>query len=118
MSFEKSLTNTESKGKNAHATYYRRIVWECIVWPLILDINRSSFTLDEFHGKCEDVSKMYDIPSSKLTYALLSLAHKGIIRKENRNQKNNSYYIHYRLIPYMRKKSLVGYGTAIREARP
>ncbi len=117
MSFKKSLVDTENKGKSAHATYYRRIAWECVIWPIILDINRTYFTIHEYHNKCEKVSKMYAIPSSKLTYALLSLANKGIINKENVVQNSNSYYINYRLIPYMRKKALIGYGADIREAR-
>ncbi|MFZ0512613.1 MAG: hypothetical protein WAM14_13475, partial [Candidatus Nitrosopolaris sp.] len=39
------------KGKHASSTENRRMVWEKIIWPLILDVNRSYFSLKEYHIK-------------------------------------------------------------------
>ena len=36
------------KGKHASSTENRRMVLENVVWPLVLETNRSYFTLKEF----------------------------------------------------------------------
>jgi hypothetical protein len=41
----------KGKGKHASSTENRRMVWEKIIWPLILDVNRSYFSLKEYHIK-------------------------------------------------------------------
>jgi hypothetical protein len=40
---------------------------------------------------------------------------KDILKKEY-ERRTWIYYIHYRLIPYMRKKTTLEYGLAVREA--
>ena len=35
----------KSKGKHASSTENRRMVWESVVWPLVLEINRFISTL-------------------------------------------------------------------------
>ena len=39
----------KGKGKHASSTENRRMVWDKIIWPLILDVNRSYFSLKEYH---------------------------------------------------------------------
>ena len=100
----------QSKGKHAHSTEYRRLIWEMIVWPLIIEKNRPYFSKDEYQAKRAILSKENNIPSSKLSGGLISLVVKGILIKEE-----NTYSLHYRLIPYLRKKSNLTYGQALKE---
>ena len=99
-----------SKGKHAHSTEYRRLIWEMIVWPLIMEKNRPYFSIDEYQLKRVIFSKESNIPSSKLSGGLISLVVKGILIKEE-----NIYSLHYRLIPYLRKKATLTYGQALKE---
>lgn len=98
------------KGKHASSTENRRIVWENVVWPLVLKINRSYFTLKEYHAKRDEFCRVTGIPPSKVAGGFVSLLIKNIITKNK-----NIYSIHYRLIPYMRKKAPLEYGLVIRE---
>ena len=98
------------KGKHAHSTEYRRLIWEMIVWPLIIEKNRPYFYKDEYQLKRIIFSKESNIPSSKLSGGLISLVVKGILIKEE-----NIYSLHYRLIPYLRKIATLTYGQALKE---
>ena len=102
--------DSRSKGKHAHSTEYRRLIWEMIVWPLIMEKNRPYFSIDEYQIKRVIYSKESKIPSSKLSGGLISLVVKGILIKEE-----NIYSLHYRLIPYLRKKATLTYGQALKE---
>jgi hypothetical protein len=98
------------KGKHAYSTENRRMVWENVVWPLILKVNRSYFTLKEYHAKRDEFCKLNNIKPPKVAGGFVSLLVKGILAREK-----NIYSIHYRLIPYMRKKINLEYGLVIRE---
>ena len=100
----------EEKGKYASATQNRRLVWEKVMWPLILELNSVSFTLDQYKKKRNEICKELDIPPSKIAGGFVSLLLKGMLYKEK-----DLYSIHYRLIPYMRLKADCDYATAIRE---
>ena len=100
----------EEKGKYASATQNRRLVWEKVMWPLILELNSVSFTLDQYKKKRNEICKELDIPPSKIAGGFVSLLLKGMLYKEK-----ELYSIHYRLIPYMRLKADCDYATAIRE---
>lgn len=98
------------KGKYASATQNRRLVWEKVMWPLILEINNISFTLEQYKKKRDEVCKELNIPSSRIAGGFVSLLLKGILYKEK-----DLYSIHYRLIPYMRLKADCDYAMAVRE---
>jgi hypothetical protein len=98
------------KGKHASSTENRRMVWENVVWPLVLDVNRSYFTLKEYHAKRDAFCKQSGTTPSKVAGGFVSLLIKNIITREK-----NVYSIHYRLIPYMRKRAPLEYGLVIRE---
>jgi hypothetical protein len=100
----------KGKGKHASSTENRRMVWEKIIWPLILDVNRSYFILKEYHIKRDQFCQMYKIRPSKVAGGVVSLLVKGILIREK-----NIYSIHYRLIPYMRKRVYLEYGLVLRE---
>ena len=100
------------KGKYASATENRRFVWKEIVWPLILEINDTVFTLEQYQKKRDEICKLYDTDIMKLSRGLASLLQKGIVYKEN-----DLYGIHFRLIPYMRLKASCDYATAIHEVQ-
>ena len=101
----------KEKGKYASATQNRRLAWEKVMWPLILELNTISFTLEQYKKKRDEVCKELKIPPSRIAGGFVSLLLKGILYKEN-----DLYSIHYRLIPYMRLKANCDYATAVREA--
>ena len=86
------------------------MVWENVVWPLVLEIGRSYFTLNEYHAKRDSFCNKAGISPSKVAGGFVSLLVKGIIIRNE-----NIYSVHYRLIPYMRKKAQLEYGLVIRE---
>jgi hypothetical protein len=103
-------SRVKRKGKHASSTENRRMVWEKIIWPLILDLNRSYFILKEYHVKRDQFCQTYKIRPSKVAGGVVSLLVKGILIREK-----NIYSIHYRLIPYMRKRVYLEYGLVLRE---
>lgn len=109
-SIEFAKRRIDTKGKHASSTENRRLVWEKIVWPLILDVNRSYFNLREYHVKRDQFCNAFNIRSSKVAGGLVSLLVKGILVKQR-----NIYSVHYRLIPYMRKRVNLDYGLVLRE---
>ena len=110
MSLENSISKERKKGKHASSTENRRLVWEYVIWPLVLDVNRNYFTLKEYHTQRDTICKERNIFPSKVAGGFVSLLVKGILIREK-----NIYSIHYKLIPYMRKKVNLDYGTVIRE---
>jgi hypothetical protein len=111
-SVEATAKESRVKGKTASSTENRRMVWEKIIWPLILDVNRSYFILKEYHVKRDQFCQTYKIRPSKVASGVVSLLVKGILIREK-----NIYSIHYRLIPYMRKRVYLEYGLVLREIR-
>ena len=100
------------KGKYASATQNRRIAWEKIVWPLILDLDDVVFSLKQYQKKRDEVCQKNNLKISEMSRGLVSLLQKGLIIKENA-----MYSIHYRIIPYMRLKADCDYGVAINETK-
>ena len=100
------------KGKYAAATENRRFVWAEIIWPLVLEINDITLSLKQFQDKREKVCKEKKTKITIASRGLVSLVLKGILLKEN-----DTYSIHYKLIPYMRLKAKCDYATAIHEVR-
>jgi len=100
------------KGKYATATQNRRIVWEQIVWPLILEIDDVVFSLKQYQKKRDEVCYKNNLKIPEMSRGLVSLLQRGMIIKENA-----TYSIHYRLIPYMRLKADCDYATAINESK-
>jgi hypothetical protein len=58
----------------------------------------------------DTVCKEKNILPTKIAGGFVSLLVKGILIREK-----NIYSIHYKIIPYMRKKVNLDYGTVIRE---
>ena len=100
------------KGKYAAATQNRRIVWEKIVWPIILEVNDVTFSVKQYQKKRDQIYQENNLKISDISRGLASLLQKGILLKED-----NMYSIHYRLIAYMRVKADCDYPTAINESR-
>jgi len=101
----------KEKGKYASATQNRRLAWEKVMWPLILELNSISFTIKQYKEKRDKVCIELNIPVSRISGGFVSLLLKGILYKEK-----DLYCIHYRLVPYMRLKASCDYATAVREA--
>ena len=106
------LLMLSEKGKYAAATQNRRMVWEKIVWPLILEIDDVAFSVKQYQKKRDQICQKNNLKISDISRGLASLLQKGILLKEN-----NMYSIHYRLIAYMRVKAECDYATAINESR-
>ncbi len=100
------------KGKYASATQKRRFVWIEIIWPLILELDSTTFTLKQYQKKRNEICKKNNVKIDIISRGLASLLNKEIIFKDA-----NQYYIHYRLIPYMRLNSKCDYSVAINESR-
>ncbi len=81
------------------------------MWPLILELNTTNFTNQQYKKRRDQVCKEFNIPASRIAGGFVSLLLKGILYKEN-----YLYSIHYRLIPYMRLGANCDYATAVREA--
>ena len=104
------ITDENKKGRYAATTERRRIVWEDVMWPLIVDLEKSYFTLEEYRIKRNEVCKNKNFIPKEISGGFISLLHKGIIKHEEK-----LYSIHYKLIPYIRKKVNLDYGTVLRE---
>ena len=100
------------KGKYAAATQNRRMVWEKIVWPIILEVNDVTFSVKQYQKKRDQICQKNNLKISDISRGLASLLQKGMILKED-----NMYSIHYRLIAYMRVEADCDYPTAINESR-
>ncbi|MBI2006316.1 MAG: hypothetical protein HYS75_03475 [Nitrosopumilales archaeon] len=100
------------KGKYASSTENRRLVWQKIIWPLILELNDVAFTLKQYQKKRDEICKNDSTMMMSTSRGLVSLQQKGILYKEK-----DLYSIHYRLIPYMRLKADCDYATAIHEVK-
>ena len=100
------------KGKYAAATQNRRMVWEKIIWPLILEIDDVAFSVKQYQKKRDQICQKNNLKISDVSRGLASLLQKGILLKEDK-----MYSIHYRLIAYMRMKADCDYATAINESR-
>ena len=99
------------KGKYASSTENRRLVWDNIVWPLVLKNDRPYFTIEEYHAKRDDYCERMDINQSKIAGGFVSLIVKGLLIKD---KDKEVYSVHYRIIAYMRKKIKLEYGQAVR----
>ena len=108
----KTFTQSNRKGKYATSTENRRLMWEYIIWPLVLELDKNYFTPEEYHKMRNKVSIEKNIPISKMSGGMVSLLLKGIL-----TQDQKYYSIHYKLIPYMRKKVHLVYETVLREVR-
>ena len=107
-----SIAPYPRKGKYATSTENRRLVWEYVVWPMVLKLKRNYFTLQEYHKRRNQVSMEKNIPIRKMAGGMVSLLVKGIILQDGKY-----YSIHYKLIPYMRKRVDLDYETVLREIR-
>lgn len=98
------------KGTHAFITECRRIVWEHIIWPIVLKTKKPYFTLKEYHLKRDEFISAHGIHGWDLGYGLSSLLSKGILCKKDRGQ----YWIHYRLNPYICSGISLDYAFAIK----
>ncbi len=98
------------KGKHASSTENRRMVWENVIWPLVLGLNRSYFTLREYQQGRDHYCSLHGMTPTKVAGGFVSLLVKGILVREK-----EIYSIHYRLIPYMRKRANLEYGQLMKE---
>ncbi len=88
------------------------MVWEKIVWPIILEVNDVTFSVKQYQKKRDQICQKNNLKISDISRGLASLLQKGMLLKED-----NMYSIHYRLIAYMRVQADCDYPTAINESR-
>ncbi|MDQ4050925.1 MAG: hypothetical protein M3093_04865, partial [Thermoproteota archaeon] len=86
---ERQKTDIRTKGKHASSTENRRMVWENVVWPLVLELNRSYFTLKEYHAKRDSFCTKTGTSPSRVAGGFVSLLVKGILVRSK-----NMYSIH------------------------
>jgi len=103
---EKS-SNTETKDSTENLL---RMIWELVVWPLILENSSTYFSVEEYRQKMAEICALYEIQPVKLSGLLIAMVAKGLLTKHG-----NTYSIHSRHMPYMQKKISLGYGRAVKE---
>lgn len=101
------------KGRYAYSTERRRIVWEDVVWPLFTDLNKPYFTLLEYHNKRNQVCENNKIVPRQISGGFASLLSKGTIN----HHQQKTYFINYKLIPYIKKRIDLDYETVMRAIR-
>jgi len=87
-----------------------RMIWELIVWPLILENDRAFFAVEEYKVKVDELCEVYEMQVLKLSGFLIALVAKGLLIK-----RVDAYWIHSRHMLYMQKKISLGYGRAVKE---
>ena len=101
-----------TKGKYASSTENRRLVWEKIIWPLVLEKDRPYFSIEEYHEVRNNYCEEEVINQSKVVSGFVSLIVRGLLVKDIDKE---IYSVHYKVVPYMRKKIRLDYGQAVRE---
>jgi len=87
-----------------------RMIWEMVVWPLILESNRTYFSVEEYRLKMAEFCAVYEIQPLKISGLLIAMVAKGLLTK-----RGNIFSIHNKHIQYMQKKIIIGYGRAVKE---
>ncbi len=107
---EELAPTLRSKGKGAFSTENRRLTWDLVVWPMLLQLNRPYFTLNEFRIKRNEICIKYGIKCSNIRGGLVSLTYKGFLIK---NQ--DIYLINFNMSLYLKKKVNLNYSKAFRK---
>ena len=110
---EEPVQTLRDKGKGAFSTENRRLTWDLVVWPMLLQLNRPYFTLNEFRIKRNEICIKYGIRCSNLRGGLVSLTYRGLLIK---NQ--DIYLINFDLSLYLKKKINLDYDKAFRKKVP
>ena len=110
---EEPVQTLRDKGKGAFSTENRRLTWDLVVWPMLLQLNRPYFTLNEFRIKRNEICIKYGIKCSNIRGGLVSLTYRGLLIK---NQ--DIYLINFSLSLYLKKKVNLDYGKAFRKKVP
>jgi len=106
---EKEKSNNTTRAKDSTENLLR-MIWELVVWPLILENDRPYFTVEEYRVKMAEFCAVYEIQPLKLSGLLIAMVAKGLLTK-----CGNTYSIHSRHMPYVQKKISLGYGLAVKE---
>ncbi len=110
---EEPVQTLRDKGKGAFSTENRRLTWDLVIWPMLLQLNRPYFTLNEFKIKRNEICIKYGIRCSNLRGGLVSLTYRGLLIK---NQ--DIYLINFSLSLCLKKKVNLDYGKAFRKKVP
>ena len=97
----------EVKGKMASITENRRLSWETIVWPLILELDLSFFKVREYQAKRDFMSGRYGIQISRIRSGFVSLIYRGFVTKGAVGHSLN-----WGLQKYIHRGSILGYELA------
>jgi len=100
-------SNLKVKGKMASLTENRRLSWEMIVWPLILELDRPFFTVREYQAKRDYVSGRYGIQISRIRSGFVSLIYRGFVIKGA-----VGYSLNWGLQKYIHRQTILGYASA------
>jgi hypothetical protein len=79
---DNNTINRRTKGTHAFITECRRIVWEYIIWPIIVKTRKPYFTRKEYHLRRDEFISAHSIHVWDLGCGLSSLISKGILHKK------------------------------------
>ena len=83
----------KGKGKHASSTENRRMVWEKIIWPLVLGVNRSYFSLKEYHVKRDQFCQTQDTTIKGCKWCCLTIGESYTCqRKEEGGRREQLFY--------------------------
>ena len=99
---EEPVQTLRDKGKGAFSTENRRLTWDLVVWPMLLQLNRPYFTLNEFRIKRNEICIKYGIKCSNIRGGLVSLTYRGLLIK---NQ--DIYLINFSLSLYLNVRKVL-----------
>jgi hypothetical protein len=63
---EKEKSNNTTRAKDSTENLLR-MIWELVVWPLILENDRTYFTVEEYRVKMAEFCAVYEIQPMKLS---------------------------------------------------
>ncbi len=106
---EKEKSNNKARTMDSTENLLR-MIWELVVWPLILENDKTYFSVEEYRVKMAEFCAVYEIQPLKLSGLLIAMVAKGLLTK-----RGNTCSIHSRHMPYMKKKISLGYGRAVKE---
>ena len=99
--------NWRSKVRWRLITENRRLSWETIVWPLILELDLSFFKVREYQAKRDFMSGRYGIQISRIRSGFVSLIYRGFVTRGA-----VGYSLNWGLQKYIHKRTFLGYASA------
>jgi hypothetical protein len=98
----KEKNNNSIRSRDSTETQLR-MIWELVVWPLMHEIDRTYFNVEDYRPKVAEFCANYEIQPLKISGLLIAMVAKGLLTK-----RGNPFSTHSRHTQYMQKKINLG----------